>query len=267
MKTQLACEIISIGNELLIGKVVNTNASWLAGRLTQLGVAVRRITVVGDNLNEISSCIEEALSRKPSCIIMTGGLGPTYDDITLEGLAKGLEKPFVINQAALGMVKGKYESMGEGLTDARIKMAKMPEGAEPISNPVGTAPAAKVVLRDTIIYALPGVPEEMEAIFNESISKDISKSSGFKVAEFSFRIIGIKESTLAPLISKVKGLYPDVYIKSHPKVTEERPWIEMYFCTFNTDEAVAKKMVSEATGKLKSLIEETYGLAACLFEE
>ncbi len=259
METQLKCEIISIGNELLIGKVVNTNASWLAERLTRLGVAVRRITVVGDSLSEISLCVKEAISRKSSYIITTGGLGPTYDDITLEGLAMALDRPFTIIPTALEMVRRKYESMGEGLTDARVKMAKMPEGAEPVPNPAGTAPAMRIVVGNTVIYALPGVPREMEAIFDESVSKTVSKSSGFKVAELSYRVIGIKESTLAPLISRVKELYPSVYIKSHPKSVEEKPWIEMYFSVFHRDEASAKNMVSEVAKKLADLIEENYG--------
>ncbi|MEM3078980.1 MAG: nicotinamide mononucleotide deamidase-related protein [Thermoproteota archaeon] len=259
LNVQLTCEIISVGNELLIGKVVNTNASWLAERLTRLGIAVKRITVVGDDLSEISSCIRESLSRKPRYIITTGGLGPTYDDITLEGLAIALGKRLVLNQEALEMVRGKYEKMGEELTESRIKMAKMPEGAEPLPNPVGTAPAAKIVSGGTLIYALPGVPREMEAIFNETISRDVSGESGLKVAELSLRVTGVKESSLAPLISRVKELYPNTYIKSHPKVSEEKPWIEMYFSVFHRDEAEAKRIVSEAAKELTRLIEKNYG--------
>lgn len=259
MEAQLTCEIISVGNELLIGKVVNTNASWLAERLTRLGVSVKRITVVGDNLSEISSCASEALSRKPRYILMTGGLGPTYDDITLEGLAKALGKPLILNQEALEMVRGKYEKMGEELTEARVKMAKMPEGAEPLPNPVGTAPAVKTVSGGTVIYALPGVPREMEAIFDKSISKEVSEESGFRVAELSLRVTGVKESALAPLISRVKELYPKVYIKSHPKGSEEGPLIEIYFNAFHRDEAAANRLVKEAAEKLTRLIEEAYG--------
>lgn len=268
MSAQLTCELIAIGYELLIGKVVNTNASYLAERLTKLGVVVKRITVIGDNPDEISLCFKEAISRKPRYIISTGGLGPVWgDDMTLEGLAKALGKPLVVNPEALEMVRRKYEKMDEELTEARIKMAKMPEGAKPLPNPVGTAPAAKILLRETTIYTLPGVPREMETIFNESISKNISRESGFRVAEVSLRIIGVKESALAPLISRVKELYTDVYIKSHPKSMEEKPWIEMYFRVFHRDEATAKKIVSEAAEKLTELVEETYGKVVSLLED
>ncbi|MEM1548403.1 MAG: nicotinamide mononucleotide deamidase-related protein [Thermoproteota archaeon] len=256
---QLTCEIVSVGNELLIGKVVNTNASWLADRLTKLGIIVKRIITIGDDLDEISSCIREALSRKPSLIITTGGLGPTYDDKTLEGLAMALGRKLTINPKALEMVKRKYESMGEKLTDARIKMAKMPESAIPLHNPVGTAPAAKISYDSTLIYALPGVPREMEAIFNETVSKEISLYSGFKIAEYSFRIVGVMESALAPIISRVKEQYPEAYVKSHPKGTEEKPIIHVYLNAFHRDGNIAKRIVSEAAEKLISLIEDSYG--------
>ncbi|MBO3800658.1 MAG: nicotinamide mononucleotide deamidase-related protein [Candidatus Brockarchaeota archaeon] len=264
---QLTCEIISVGNELLIGKVVNTNASWLADKLTKLGVAVKKIIVVGDDLDEIFLCVKEALSRRPSFIITTGGLGPTYDDKTLEGLAIALGRKLTLNLKALEMVKRKYESMGESLTEARIKMAKMPEGAEPLYNPVGTAPAAKISYESTVIYALPGVPREMEAIFNETVSKEVSLSSGFKIAEHSFCVIGVMESALAPIISKVKEQHPEVYIKSHPKGTEEKPLIHIYLNTFHKDEIVAKRIVSEAAEKLISLVKESYGEVVHPIEE
>jgi molybdenum cofactor synthesis domain-containing protein len=242
-----------------MGKVVNTNASWLADKLTRLGVAVKRIIVVGDDLDEISSCVKEALSRKPSFIITTGGLGPTYDDKTLEGLATALGRKLAIHPEALEMVRRKYERIGEGLTEARIKMARIPEGSEPLHNPVGTAPAARISYGSTIIYALPGVPREMEAIFNETVSKEVLSLSGFKIAEYHVRIVGVMESALAPIISRVKEHYPEVYVKSHPKGLEEKPVIHVYFNTFNRDEAAAKKIVLEAVEEFVKLVEETYG--------
>ena len=94
-------ELICIGNELLIGKTLNTNAHWLAKRITSLGLKVRRITTVEDSLEEISSAIKEALLRKPRFIITTGGLGPTFDDKTLEGIAKALNLELKVNNCLL----------------------------------------------------------------------------------------------------------------------------------------------------------------------
>jgi len=140
-------EMICIGNELLIGKTLNTNANWLAERATALGITVRSITTVRDEIDEIKRAVNHALERKPRFLITTGGLGPTYDDKTLEGLAEALGLRLTVNEKALKMVREKYEAyFKEGrmdraeLTPSRIKMAKIPEGAEPLPNPVGTAP-------------------------------------------------------------------------------------------------------------------------------
>ena len=99
------CEIINIGNELLIGKIVNSNASWLSNKITYLGYNVSRITVISDNICEIANSIQEAQSRHPQVIIITGVLGPTFDDITLEGLAKALNVPFLFLVASNGIPK------------------------------------------------------------------------------------------------------------------------------------------------------------------
>ena len=103
-------EIICVGNELLIGKIVNTNAHWLAKRATSLGMTVKRVTAVSDDVAEIATVVRESLKRKPKLIITTGGLGPTFDDRTLEGIAKALNRELEVNQKALGMVRKKYET-------------------------------------------------------------------------------------------------------------------------------------------------------------
>ena len=163
-------EIICIGNELLIGKTLNTNENWLAKRATSLGIVVKRMSTVGDEIHEIAKVICEALKRKPRFLIMTGGLGPTYDDKTLEGVAESLNQRLVVSERAFQMVKKKYEAyFREGrmekveLTPSRVKMATIPEKAKPILNPVGTAPGIKLDVNRSIIIVLPGVPSEMKA--------------------------------------------------------------------------------------------------------
>jgi len=146
-------EIICIGNELLIGKILNTNAQWLARYITSLGGRVRRINTVEDDLDEASSALKDSLSRRPTFIITSGGLGPTFDDKTLEAVATALNKPLELDEEALSMVKEKYHqyelstSKRIELTPARLKMATLPKGAKPIKNPVGTAPAVIIKYR------------------------------------------------------------------------------------------------------------------------
>src|SRR3990170_4623575 len=146
-------EIISLGNELLIGKVLNTNAQWLAKRATNLGITVKRVTVVRDDVDETARAIRETLKRKPQFIVTTGGLGPTFDDKTLESIAKALKRKLEVNQVALEMVKEKYQTYASKrgsnsveLTQPRVKMATIPENATPIPNPVGAAPAVRIDL-------------------------------------------------------------------------------------------------------------------------
>jgi len=115
-------EIICVGNELLIGKTLNTNAQWLTKRITTLGLTTRRITVVGDNIAEISGVIQEAVQRSPSFILTTGGLGPTFDDKTLEGLAKALGRRIEVHEEALKMVKEKYLSY---VQEGRMEVAEL----------------------------------------------------------------------------------------------------------------------------------------------
>ncbi len=260
-------EIICIGNELLIGKTLNTNAQWLAKRITTLGLNVHRILIVGDDIDEISRATQEGLKRSPRLLIITGGLGPTFDDKTLEGLTRALESKLEVNREALKMVEEKYHMYAEEgrmekaeLTPPRVKMAKLPEGARPLSNPVGTAPGVIIEHGRTTILALPGVPSEMKAIFAESAESILKQIAGDKTFfEMSIETTGLVESELTPLIDRVMHDNPYVYVKSHPKGAERIPRIEFHFSTTAKQSGVAKKRVSKAFVQLSELIKEKGG--------
>lgn len=263
-------EIVCVGNELLIGKVLNTNASWMAKRATSLGVMVKRITVVGDYVEEIAIATVEALQRKPRFIVTTGGLGPTFDDKTLEGIAKALNRKLEVNKDALRMVRAKYEAFAkEGrtekveLTPPRVKMAKLPEKAKPLRNPVGTAPGVMIVVKGKVLVALPGVPSEMEAIFEDSVVPLLRKAAG-GTAFFETSIFAddIMESSLAPLIDQTMHDNSFVYIKSHPKGRENTPHIELHFSTTAEGSETAKNRLGKAIRQLSELIEKNHGRVA-----
>jgi molybdenum cofactor synthesis domain-containing protein len=260
-------EIICVGNELLIGKVLNTNAQFISKRATTLGATVRRITVIADNVNEIANATSEALQRKPRFIITTGGLGPTFDDKTLEGIAKALNRKLKINPEALRMVKEKYETYTRKnkaetieLTPPRTKMATIPERTEPIPNPVGTAPAVRANLEETVLIALPGVPKEMEAIFEASVAPLLGEAaSGIVFHEKSIYADNVMESTLAPLIDRVMNANAGVYIKSHPRGGENKPHMEIHFSITAADSGNIGQKVTNAIRQLSALIRETGG--------
>ena len=257
-------EIICVGNELLIGKTLNTNAQWIAKQATAQGITVKRITVVADEVKEIANAIRETLKRKPQFAVTTGGLGPTFDDKTLEGVAKALNRQLAINTEALKMVKEKYETYARTqtveLTPPRTKMATLPEKAEPIPNPVGTAPGVRVDLKKTTLIALPGVPSEMQAIFNETVApllKQVSGKSSFY--EKSIYADDVMESSLAPLIDKVMQDNPDVYVKSHPKGEEGKPHMEIHVSTTSDEAEKAEEKLRRAVMQLSSLVGKVGG--------
>jgi molybdenum cofactor synthesis domain-containing protein len=255
-------EIISIGNELLIGKTLNTNAQWLAKRMTSLGLSVSRITVIGDDVGEIAATLREAINRNPNFIITTGGLGPTFDDKTLEGIAEAFNCKLQVNEKALKMVKEKYvkyaEEMGHEkfeLTPARVKMATIPEAAEPLPNPVGTAPAITIRNNNVTVFALPGVPPEMKAIFENSLSSVLKAAAGnLTFFETSLYISEVMESEMAPLIDQVMHDNPYIYIKSHPLGAERKPRIELHLSTTAGDVEKAKKRVCRALIQLSEMV-------------
>ncbi len=263
----ICLEIICIGNELLIGKVVNTNASWLGKRATSLGVLVRRIIVAPDEVPEISKVIREAIARKPNFLVTTGGLGPTFDDKTLDGIALASDRKLVINNAALEMVKAKYAEYAKTrniseleVTPPRIKMATLPEGSAPIYNPVGTAPGVRIDIDNTILIALPGVPSEMQAIFEESVVPLLRNAAGdVSFFELSIFADNVMESVLAPLIDKVMHDNPLIYIKSHPKGRENHPHMELHLSTSGRRSEVPEQRLAKAALELSALIEKSGG--------
>ena len=261
-------EIICVGNELLIGKTLNTNAHWLAKRITSLGLKVRRVTVVGDDLEEIAAAVRETLKRKPCFIIVTGGLGPTFDDKTLEGVALGLNLKLEENEEALKMIKAKYERyVAEGrmkeyeMTPHRIKMGRLPEGAKPLPNPVGTAPGVLLEHEDVKMVMLPGVPQEMKSIFDESVAPMIREMAGdLTFYEVSLEVRNLPESELAPILDVVMHDNPYIYVKSHPKAAEKIPHLELHFSTTSDDSKVARQRIGRAVIQISEMIKKKGGV-------
>jgi molybdenum cofactor synthesis domain-containing protein len=221
----VSVEVLSVGRELLIGKTANTNAHWIGGRLARMGSMISRMTTVTDSLKEISSALNEILSRRPDFVVVLGGLGPTPDDMTLEGVALAIGAKLRVNPEAIQMIKEHYRALWKGeieITPSRRKMAKLPEGASPLPNAAGTAPGVRLKKDGTVIFCLPGVPREMKEIFRSSIEKEMIKEIGtLHTATVILNLEKIFESTLAPILQKMIRLYPGVYVKSHPKGVKE----------------------------------------------
>jgi len=225
-------EIISIGNELLIGHTLDTNSHWIAKQLAKLGWTLERVTQLRDSLDSIKSGVRGSLKRNPSVLITIGGLGPTHDDMTLAGISRALNKPLRLNKEALQLVKDHYRRLESKpkLTKYRSKMATLPQRALPLSNPVGTAPGVKMRESGTTIFSLPGVPSEMKAIFRSSLIPYMESFHAVRPQEMQVKITGIIESALAPILDQARKVYPKLYFKSHPRGRETgiRPLILLH---------------------------------------
>ncbi|MGQ9759312.1 MAG: competence/damage-inducible protein A [Candidatus Methanomethylicaceae archaeon] len=253
-------EIVSLGRELLIGKIQNTNVAWISYQLLSIGIEVSRITVVGDNIYEISQAISESLSRRPSIIITTGGLGPTYDDLTVEGLAAALKIPKELNPEALEQVRKKYHSMGLEMTTSRYKMAILLEGAKPLLNRTGSAPGIMIDYRGITIFCLPGVPSEMMEMFNSQVLEILRKKvKPRKFLERTLTVEGIPESSLAHLIDKWLPHSGGVYLKSHPGGRAPSPSIKVHLSIIGEDVDQMSSLLSEAERSFAELVLQAGG--------
>ncbi|WXG47458.1 MAG: molybdopterin-binding protein [Candidatus Atabeyarchaeum deiterrae] len=215
-------ELILTGNELLNGNILDTNSQWIAKELTSIGIQVRRMTVIEDRVDIIADAIRGALGRRPNYIITSGGLGPTYDDVTLEGVAKALNKKLQTNSIALRMVQERYHLAEKAgilrITDVESSMGKMatlPWQSTPLPNPAGAAPGVMIEHEATVIFSVPGVPSEMKAIFNYSIIPWIKNHLGSAFHfEKTLLVTGVAEALLAPTIVEAMRTVGDTWIKS-----------------------------------------------------
>lgn len=270
----IASEILCVGNELLYGTIVNTNAQWISKKITEAGGLVKRVTVIGDDINEISLAVRECLLRKLNWLIITGGLGPTYDDKTLEGIAVAFGIGLVLDNDAKEMLKQSYAkySPSRELNETRLKMARIPSGSIPIQNPVGSAPSILIETKkihnnmissaiDTKIVCLPGVPKEMEAIFLESILPEIKRMIGnFYIIETNHEIIGVSEAMLSPFLLRIvqSATADSIYLKSHPLgFTRDKPKLRIQIVSKGKDKSDVE---SRHTHIFNTLVGEIYRL-------
>jgi nicotinamide-nucleotide amidase len=243
--TIFAVEILCIGNELLSGITIDTNAHWLSQKITESGGCVKRITIVRDDVDEISLEIKESLARKPKWLIISGGLGPTYDDKTLKGLAMSVGVALALDNRAVEMLRKSYSRYLANyyeLNEIQLKMATIPIGSIPIQNPVGTAPSVLIETAETNIICLPGVPKELQAIFLERILPQIKKIIGdFHITESSHEVIGVTEGMLGPILNKiVESNLPDsIYLKTHPRghTSDNKPMLLVHIVSRGRDKS------------------------------
>jgi nicotinamide-nucleotide amidase len=198
----MIAEIISIGDELLIGQVVNTNATWIAQHLNETGIPVKQISAISDDAEEIKKTLDLAFSRA-DVILLTGGLGPTKDDITKHTLCAYFDTHLVFHQPSYDNIVRLFGGRGLKISDVNRKQAEIPANCTPLINPNGTAPGMWFEKDKKILVSLPGVPFEMEGIMEQHILPRLAGDDNeLIIANKTILTQGIGESALAELINE-----------------------------------------------------------------
>ncbi len=218
-------ELIAVGREILRGRVLDTNSNWLAKALTGLGGEVSRICVVDDVPQEIGRELHAAMQHGAGVIVTMGGLGPTFDDCTIASIAQAVDLPLVKHETAYACIAETYRRLhAEGaiahqaMLPSREKMALLPQGAEMLPNPTGSAPGMLLRWQQHLIIALPGPPGEMRPMFQASVAPLLqARWAGRHRVEVQVQTDVADESLLNPLFGQVMAMVPGSYLKADPK--------------------------------------------------
>jgi nicotinamide-nucleotide amidase len=217
---EVPVEIFAIGTELVIGRISDTNSQWMSGRVTELGGEVRRITILADDLDQIVRALEDSLSRGARLLLVSGGLGPTPDDLTIEAVARVLGSDVEVDEATLqDYIRRRNLTGRDQLTPGLMKMATVPAGAEVLPNPAGWAPCTVCRAGETTIIVLPGPPREMEAVFTLHVAERVASLSRHKSAALRV-VVNMYESEVSPLLQEVMSRYPGTYLKAYVAMRE-----------------------------------------------
>lgn len=207
----MVAELISVGTEILLGEILNTDAKFLAEELSKIGIDVYHQVVVGDNANRLKEALKLAASRS-DVIIASGGLGPTPDDITKEVIAEFMDEELVLHEESLKRMEDYFKRMNRVMVKSNIKQAMMPENSIVLPNNCGTAPGCIIEKNGIAVIMLPGPPSELTAMYRESVKPYLEKKTGAKLYTKTFHIFGIGESSVAEKFSEMmeKGTNPSL---------------------------------------------------------
>ncbi len=248
---QILAELISIGDELLYGQILDTNSQWISAELDKIGIKVIRKTTVGDVESEILTAFQEASSRA-AIILITGGLGPTNDDLTKPCLAKYFDSPISINEKALKELTHLFESRGYTLTPTNRKQAELPDKCTMISNKMGSAPGMWFEQDGKVFMSMPGVPHEMKGMMKDDVLPKLK--AFYHTPNIIHRLVmtaGIGESWLSDKIKDWETALPaHIKLAYLPSVSQVR----LRLTGIGADFDVLEMEINEAIEKLQPLI-------------
>lgn len=239
----MKAEIIAIGTELLLGNILNTNAQYLSQELALLGFDMYHQSVVGDNFDRVVDCIKQAINRSDA-VIITGGLGPTPDDLSKEAAAEALGLPLFEDEESIKAIEGYFKKTGRTMAPANRKQALFPkERCVIFPNGNGTAPGcAMTALNGSTVILMPGVPYEMKLMFEQSAKPYLAKMSDKTLVSKNVLVAGIGESMLTTLI-------PEFFEQTDPTVS---PYCKPGLVTLRVTSAA--KSIADATEKCDNTV-------------
>lgn len=264
-RKQGTAEIISIGDELLIGQVINTNASWMGEQLFLNGIDLQQVTTIGDQPEHLHQAIRSALERV-QFIFLTGGLGPTSDDLTKPALCSFFDVPLVFHPDAYDQVQALFARRGMAVTERNKQQAMLPVNCKAVANHNGTAPGMWFDVEDAVIVSMPGVPFEMRPMFAEQVIPELKKR--FATSHYLFKTVmttGVGESMLADRIQHWETALP-----SHFKIAYlPQPGIVRLRVGAQGDDAIVlQNELNEQVQTMCALIPEyVYGFDNQLLEQ
>ena len=253
----MAIELFSIGTELVLGQIQDTNAHWIAQQILQIGGELRRVTMLRDNAEEMSEALEAAMRRDTSLILTTGGLGPTPDDMTVEVIASLIGTRLVVSEETVAEFRKRREmSENDALSEALTKMATVPETAIVSQNPAGWAPCISVEHKASTLVMMPGPPREMKAIFETHVQPLIAER--YRAEITTARVyVSMFEAEVSPLMQKVMERHPDVYLKAYVSLREvDGSAMPVDLVSTSTDKSDAETQLHLAIDYFQALVVE-----------
>lgn len=204
----MLAEIITIGDEILIGQVIDTNSAWIAQKLNEIGIRVKHITSIADERQEILNALDAA-SKRADVVLVTGGLGPTKDDVTKQTLCEYFNAKLILNEEALQNVKQLFQRFNRPLLDVNIKQAEVPDNCIVFQNANGTAPGMCFIQENTYFFSMPGVPFEMMSMLDDQVIPFLKQKITLPpVLHETILTAGIGESFLAKEIEDIEYQLP-----------------------------------------------------------
>lgn len=252
----MIAEVLAVGTELLMGQIANTNAQYISNRLPEAGIGVYYHSVVGDNPARLKECLTIALGRS-DVVIMTGGLGPTQDDLTKETVAGIFGKKLVLHQPSLDKLTNFFAKHNRTMTENNVKQAYFPENCIIIENHNGTAPGCLIEASGKVVILLPGPPSEMKPMFEEFVMPFFKDQLDYKIVSKYLRIFGIGESAMETQILDLIGKQTNPTIAPYAKEGEVTVRVTARCAKHETGDKLINPVVEEIIRRLGDTVYST----------